>query len=86
MGFESLFKSHFLYTCLIAGLFNHFPRMRRIRNNIPRAVSSVAIANHTPFSPYLEANAYAIVRRMHHIVHKFMSTGLMVSPAPTQTL
>ena len=63
----------------------HFPVKRRVRNRLPRNVSSMAIASQTPFSPYSLDNHAARVSRTPHIAERLMMAGFSVSPAPTKT-
>ena len=53
---------------------------------MPRNVSSMAIAVHTPVRPMLktDVSVKASVRRTPHIEARFIKAGMSVSPAPTQ--
>ena len=50
---------------------------------LPRKVNSIAIATHTPVSPYIGAKIAANDRRIAHMLVRFMTDGFSVSPAPT---
>jgi len=52
---------------------------------MPRKVSSIAMAVHTPFNPYFGASVAANVKRTAHIELRLMIAGIIVSPAPMNT-
>ena len=61
------------------------PHLSRIKKMIPRKVSSIAMAIHTPCKPNEGARAAANVIRTAHIEKRFISAGFIVSPVPRNT-
>ena len=56
------------------------------RNAMPRNVSSIAMAIHTPCSPMVGASSNASVRRTPQMLARLRTLEPNVLPAPTNTL